>query len=164
MAKRYSPKAKLCRRGVEAAKRKYDIYPSAYANAYAAKVCQGKAADARGRRRADRRYVASLRQRPSSALRRWFAERWVNVCEPPPFPACGRRSGSLKPRDYPYCRPLRRVSKATPKTVGEMSRRELAAMCAKKERRMRSHRGRSPSRVYVKRRTTKQRGKKVGRR
>ena len=34
---------KLCPRGKAAAKRKFKVYPSAYANAYACKVCGGKA-------------------------------------------------------------------------------------------------------------------------
>ena len=33
---------KLCPRGKAAAKAKFDVYPSAYANAYASKVCAGK--------------------------------------------------------------------------------------------------------------------------
>ena len=34
--------AKLCARGKAAAKRKFDVYPSAYANMYASSVCSGK--------------------------------------------------------------------------------------------------------------------------
>ena len=33
---------KLCAKGKEAAKRKYDVYPSVYANMYASAVCSGK--------------------------------------------------------------------------------------------------------------------------
>ena len=33
---------KLCARGKSAAKRKFKVYPSAYANMYASKVCKGK--------------------------------------------------------------------------------------------------------------------------
>ena len=33
---------KLCARGKAAAKRKFDVYPSAYANMYASAVCSGK--------------------------------------------------------------------------------------------------------------------------
>ena len=33
---------KLCPRGKAAAKRKFAVYPSAYANAYASKICAGK--------------------------------------------------------------------------------------------------------------------------
>lgn len=35
-------KNKLCSRGVNAAKSKYKVYPSAYANGYAVQVCKGK--------------------------------------------------------------------------------------------------------------------------
>ena len=34
--------AKLCPRGKAVAKRKFKVYPSAYANMYASKVCKGK--------------------------------------------------------------------------------------------------------------------------
>ena len=34
--------AKLCPRGKAAAKRKFKVYPSAYANVYASAVCSGK--------------------------------------------------------------------------------------------------------------------------
>ena len=34
--------AKLCARGKAAAKRKFKVYPSAYANMYASGVCSGK--------------------------------------------------------------------------------------------------------------------------
>ena len=34
--------AKLCPKGKEAAKRKFKVYPSAYANMYASAVCSGK--------------------------------------------------------------------------------------------------------------------------
>tara|TARA_R100001369_G_scaffold78674_1_gene108437 strand:- start:882 stop:1109 length:228 start_codon:yes stop_codon:yes gene_type:complete len=34
--------AKICAKGKAAAKRKFDVYPSAYANMYASKVCKGK--------------------------------------------------------------------------------------------------------------------------
>ena len=44
---------KLCPRGKAAAKRKFKVYPSAYANAYASKVCAGKVKDDRGVKRKD---------------------------------------------------------------------------------------------------------------
>ena len=44
---------KLCPRGKAAAKRKFKVQPSAYANAYASKICAGKAKDDRGVRRKD---------------------------------------------------------------------------------------------------------------
>jgi hypothetical protein len=44
---------KLCPRGKAAAKRKFKVYPSAYANAYASKICAGKIKDPSGVRRKD---------------------------------------------------------------------------------------------------------------
>ena len=44
---------KLCPRGKAAAKRKFKVSPSAYANAYASKICAGKIKDPSGVRRKD---------------------------------------------------------------------------------------------------------------
>jgi len=42
---------KLCSRGKSAAKAKYDVYPSAYANGHAIQVCKGKIKGLDGKRR-----------------------------------------------------------------------------------------------------------------
>ena len=44
---------KLCPRGKAAAERKFKVYPSAYANAYASKICAGKIKDPSGVKRKD---------------------------------------------------------------------------------------------------------------
>ena len=44
---------KLCPRGKAAAKRKFSVYPSAYANAYASKICAGKIKAPSGVKRKD---------------------------------------------------------------------------------------------------------------
>ena len=44
---------KLCPRGKSAAKKKFKVYPSAYANAYASKICAGKIKDPSGVKRKD---------------------------------------------------------------------------------------------------------------
>ena len=44
---------KLCPRGKAAAKRKFAVYPSAYANDYASKICAGKIKDPSGVKRKD---------------------------------------------------------------------------------------------------------------
>ena len=44
---------KLCPRGKASAKRKFKVYPSAYANAYASKICAGKIKDPSGVKRKD---------------------------------------------------------------------------------------------------------------
>ena len=42
---------KLCARGKAAAKRKFKVYPSAYANGYAVQVCKGRMPDASGKKK-----------------------------------------------------------------------------------------------------------------
>ena len=54
-------------------------------------------------------------------LTRWFKENWVDVKTGKP---CGRSKGEK--RGYPACRPSKRVSSKTPKTVGEMTAAEKA--------------------------------------
>ncbi len=44
---------KLCPRGKAAANRKFDVLSSAYANAYASKMCAGKIKDPSGKKRKD---------------------------------------------------------------------------------------------------------------
>ena len=59
--------------------------------------------------------------RSSGGLTRWFKENCVDVKTGKP---CGRQKGEK--RGYPACRPKKRVSSKTPKTVGEMSAAEKA--------------------------------------
>tara|TARA_R100001086_G_scaffold219464_1_gene136264 strand:- start:474 stop:761 length:288 start_codon:yes stop_codon:yes gene_type:complete len=54
-------------------------------------------------------------------LTRWLEEKWVDVKTGKP---CGRQKGEK--RGYPACRPTKRVSNKTPKTVGEMTASEKA--------------------------------------
>ena len=53
---------KLCPRGKAAAKRKFKVYPSAYANAYASKICAGKIKDPSGVKRKDFRGPKPMKQ------------------------------------------------------------------------------------------------------
>jgi len=69
------------------------------------------------------------RNAPTTGLKRWFKEKWVdlNRNEQP----CGRAKASLK-GTYPLCRPSIRVNKLSPRTPEELSRQEIAN--AKKEK------------------------------
>ena len=64
---------------------------------------------------------SSPNPRAKGGLTRWFAENWVDVKTGKP---CGRSKGEK--RGYPACRPSKRVSSKTPKTVGEMTASEKA--------------------------------------
>ena len=95
-----------------AAKRKFKVYPSAYANACLYESTKSVVVLTEWRKN-----VA----RSSGGLTRWFKENWVDVKTGKP---CGRSKGEK--RGYPACRPSKRVSSKTPKTVGEMSASEKA--------------------------------------
>jgi len=49
-------KNKLCSRGISAAKSKFDVYPSAYANGYAVQVCKGTMPGLDGKKRCSGSY------------------------------------------------------------------------------------------------------------
>jgi hypothetical protein len=61
---------KLCPRGKAAAKRKFKVYPSAYANAYASKVCAGKIKDPSGVKRKDFKGKKPSSSKVASAAKR----------------------------------------------------------------------------------------------
>lgn len=48
----------LCARGKRAAKAKYDVYPSAYANGYAVQVCKGKMPGLDGKKKCSGKYCS----------------------------------------------------------------------------------------------------------
>jgi hypothetical protein len=74
----------------------------------------------------------SKSRRINSGLGRWFAEEWIDVCKLPKIVKCGRSKAQWK--NYPYCRPRKRISKSTPKTAGELTKAEIKQRCAKKKR------------------------------
>ena len=63
------------------------------------------------------------------SLDRWFKEDWKDVRT---GKSCGRKKGEK--RGVPYCRPTKRVSSKTPKTVSEMSPSEKRKKIAEKKR------------------------------
>jgi len=110
------------------------VYPSAYANGYAAQVCNGSKPDFEGQTRND--YMSEPIQRDrDSDLSRWYQEKWVNVCERDAdgnYLPCGRSEAKLDKKDYPYCRPLKRLPGTTVLTVNELREDELMEMCRRK--------------------------------
>jgi hypothetical protein len=58
-------------------------------------------------------------------LKRWFEEKWVDVKTGKP---CGRKSAKDSNRDYPACRPSKRVNADTPKTSKELSNKEKSKL------------------------------------
>lgn len=146
MSQDYSPK-NLCKRGYCTAKSKYKVYPSAYANGYAAKVCAGTLPDAANKKKKDYKKPKKAR----SPLKRWYKEDWVDVCtrdKKGNYETCGRNVATLKKKDYPYCRPLHKLPGTKVKTADELTAKERKKMCTKKKSIKPGVKGK-PTRVYI---------------
>lgn len=106
------------------AKRRFKVWPSAYASGWLVKEYK---------RRGGKYFGKKNR---STGIGRWFDEKWINVCKLPKKVACGRPKTSLSEwkRKYPYCRPSKRVTKSTPRTSGELSKSEIKRRCKQKRR------------------------------
>ena len=102
---------KLCPRGKAAAKRKFDVYPSAYANMYASAVCSGKVTP--GGKKKKKKATA---KKTGGGLRKWVSEQWVDIGAPKKdgkFQPCGRKSAKGSKRKYPKCVPLAKAKRMT---------------------------------------------------
>lgn len=116
------------------AKRKFKVYPSAYANGWLVKEYKRRGG----------KYKSSSSRKPSKksrkksvGLSRWFQEKWIDVCKLPKKVSCGRsrvpRSKSKSKKTYPYCRPSKRISSKTPRTAYEISKDEIKRRCRSKK-------------------------------
>jgi hypothetical protein len=80
---------------------------------------------------------------PGASLRRWFKEEWVDISKKGKngkHPPCGRENAKTGEtseggkRSYPKCRPKNKVSSATPRTAGSLSKNEKAKLSAEKKK------------------------------
>ena len=121
------PKNKKLYEKVKAeAKKKFKVYPSAYANGWLVKEYKRRGGTYSGKKS------------KTSGLTRWYEEKWINVCELPRIVSCGRKSAGMSrsawAKKYPYCRPYKRINKKTPRTVSQLSSAELKRRCKQKRR------------------------------
>ena len=119
---------KLYNKVKDEAKKKFDVYPSIYANSWLVREYKKRGGKYKGKKPSN------------SGLTRWYKENWIDTCEylKGKTKKCGRSSVknmsyTKKKKSYPYCRPLHRVSKKTPKTVKELSKAKLRRLCMKKK-------------------------------
>ena len=100
--------AKLCPKGKAAAKRKFDVYPSAYANMYASAVCSGKV------KPGGKKKKKTIKKKTGGGLRKWVDEKWVDIGAPKKdgkFQPCGRKNAKTSKRKYPKCVPLAKAKR-----------------------------------------------------
>jgi hypothetical protein len=112
------------------AKKKFKVWPSAYASGWLVKEYKRRSGTYVGGGGIEKS-KSKVKSR-GGGISRWYEEKWINVCELPAIVSCGRRHGSIE--KYPYCRPSVRVSKKTPRTVMEISKKELKRRCSVKRK------------------------------
>ena len=113
---------KLYARVKSEAKQKFKTWPSAYASSWLVKEYK---------RRGGKYRSKSKRRSRKSTLRRWHREKWVDVCYWPKRVPCGR---SKSKRKYPYCRPSKKITSKTPKTVQELTAKQRKSRCRRKRK------------------------------
>lgn len=121
------------------AKKKFKVWPSAYASGWVVKEYKRRGGTYYGKKS------------PDTGIARWFKEKWINVCKLPKRSPCGRPKTSLSnyKKKYPYCRPSIRVTSQTPKTARELSSAEIKRRCKIKKR--------SPMKRVTSKRTSRRR-------
>jgi hypothetical protein len=106
--------SELWGRAKAAARTKFDVYPSAYANAFASKWYKQHGGSWSGD---DNR----VKKESGGGLGKWFSEDWRDVKT---GKECGRIEGEKGKRPYPACRPAA--------TARSMTRSEKETMAEKK--------------------------------
>jgi len=112
---------KLYKQVKDEAKKRFLSWPSAYASGWLVREYK---------RRGGKYENDKIKK--SKGLQRWFDEKWINVCKLPKKVPCGRTKASIN--KYPYCRPSVRISSRTPRTVKELSMKELKSRCKRKRK------------------------------
>ena len=105
-------------------KKSVKAWPSAYASAQLVHLYKKRGGK-----------YARKKKSGKKGLHRWFEEKWINVCALPKIEKCGRSSSNnLKKwkEKYPYCRPMIKVNKSTPKLESKLTRRQIKSICKKK--------------------------------
>ena len=105
------------------AKKKFKVWPSAYASGWLVKEYKRKGGKYSGKKSS------------STGISRWYKEKWINVCKLPKKVSCGRsKLSSNWKKNYPYCRPSIKVNSSTPKLSSKLSKKEIEKRCKRKRK------------------------------
>ena len=112
------------------AKRRFKKWPSAYGSGWL--VREYKRRGGKYREGSKKSKISYKKSSKGKGLTRWFDEKWINVCKLPKKVQCGRSKSSLK--NYPYCRPSKRINSKTPVLSSELSKSEIKRRCSRKRK------------------------------
>ena len=116
----------------EEAMKRFRSWPSAYGSGWVVKTYKDRFREQYGSRK--KPFLSA--KSGKGLLARWYKEIWINICELPKIVPCGRKSESSKKywKDFPYCRPLHRITKKTPGTALELGKEEIKTRCHLKKK------------------------------
>ena len=114
----------LYKKVISEAKKKFKVWPSAYASAWVVKEYKRRGGSYSGKKS------------QKSGISRWMAEKWINVCKLPKKVACGRPKLSEKnwKKRYPYCRPSKKITSKTPRLASTLSKSQIKKLCKSKRK------------------------------
>tara|TARA_X000000950_G_C13834698_1_gene627664 strand:- start:272 stop:1054 length:783 start_codon:yes stop_codon:yes gene_type:complete len=106
------------------AKRKFKVWPSAYASGWLVKEYKRRGGTYSGEKDS------------SFGIDRWFKEEWINVCKLPKIVKCGRPKTNFSDwkKDYPYCRPRYKINKGTPVIASKLTKKQIESRCKSKKK------------------------------
>ena len=105
------------------AKKKFKVWPSAYASGWLVKEYKRQGGKYSGKKSS------------SSGISRWYKEKWINMCKLPKKVSCGRSKLSKNwKKNYPYFRPSIKVNSSTPKLASKLSKKEIEKRCKRKRK------------------------------
>jgi len=105
------------------AKKKFKAWPSAYGSAWLVKEYKRRGGKYSGKKSKSR------------GISRWMEEKWINICKLPKKVSCGRSKLSRDwKKNYPVCRPSKRVNSSTPLLASQLSKSKIKRICSRKRR------------------------------
>ena len=122
------------------AKKRFKVWPSAYGSGWlvreykrrGGKYREGTNSPSKRRKTKSKRKSRKTKSKKGGGLTRWFDEKWIDICKLPKKVACGRSKSAKK--NYPYCRPSRRINSQTPVLASDLSKDEIKRRCSRKRK------------------------------
>jgi hypothetical protein len=139
MSKSIPTNLKLYNQVKSEVKLKFKKWPSAYASGFLVQEYKKRGGTYKSQSKSKSKSKKRSRSK-INPLSRWYQEQWIDVCHLPNIVPCGRETtGKDNPnnrnnRDYPYCRPLKKINKNTPQTALSLSKSQRKRLCSKKRK------------------------------
>ena len=114
------------------AKKRFKVWPSAEGSGWLVREYKRRGGKYREGTNSPSKSKRKSKSKKGGGLTRWFDEKWIDICKLPKKVACGRSKSAKK--NYPYCRPSRRINSQTPVLASDLSKDEIKRRCSRKRK------------------------------